>query len=185
MTERDAARSAEVKAAQLEEEARRWRAGAEGERRVADALRCLPSDQWTVLHDLPIGDRGANVDHLVIGPGGVFTVNTKHVAGNVWVAERALLVAGNKTAYLPKATGEARRVSQLLEVALGKPVRVWPVIAFVDTSITVKSMPTDVTVIDATELVPWLLSCPPPLSHDEVRAIAIVADRVSTWSVAI
>jgi len=34
--------------------------------------------------------RGVNVDHLVIGPGGVFSLNAKNVKGSVWVADRTL-----------------------------------------------------------------------------------------------
>jgi len=44
-----------------------------------------PQSPWAVWHDLPIGTRGANVDHLVVGPGGVFSVNTKKTHGRVWL----------------------------------------------------------------------------------------------------
>jgi hypothetical protein len=43
-------------------EERAWRVGARGERAVARELARLPSDQWFMLHDIPIGSRGANVD---------------------------------------------------------------------------------------------------------------------------
>jgi hypothetical protein len=61
---------------------------------VGARLDRLP-DGWCVLNAIPVGDRGADIDHLVIGPGGVFTLNTKHhPKGKVWVAENALLVNG-------------------------------------------------------------------------------------------
>jgi Nuclease-related domain. len=62
-----------------------------------------------VFNDVPIGQLGANIDHVVVGPGGTFTVNTKNRSGKVWLAPRTLLVNGIKTDYLPKAAGEAAR----------------------------------------------------------------------------
>lgn len=58
------------------ESARRWQWGAGGERRVGRALRPLERRGWLVLHDL-MKPRGGNVDHLVAGPGGAFTIETK------------------------------------------------------------------------------------------------------------
>ena len=104
------------------------------------ALEALHGTTWRVLHDLVIGSRGANVDHLVIGPGGVFTINTKNVSGSVWVAERALLIGGTKhSEFLPKAVNEAAHVSSRLSRAVGAHVDVSPAIVFVDSELTVKA----------------------------------------------
>jgi Nuclease-related domain len=50
---------------------RAWRRGAVGERRTARLLAPLERRGWAVLHDLAIPGTQANIDHLVIGPGGV------------------------------------------------------------------------------------------------------------------
>ena len=47
---------------------RAWRVGARGERVVGEELEKLASKGWTVVHDVPVGERGANVDHVVVGP---------------------------------------------------------------------------------------------------------------------
>jgi hypothetical protein len=47
-----------------------WRRGAAGERRTARLLDPLARHGWTVLHDLAVPGSRANLDHLVIGPGG-------------------------------------------------------------------------------------------------------------------
>jgi Nuclease-related domain len=44
--------------------------GAVGERRTAGLLALLERQGWAVLHDLAIPGSAANIDHLVIGPGG-------------------------------------------------------------------------------------------------------------------
>jgi hypothetical protein len=38
---------------------------------------------WAVLHDLAVPCSRANVDHLVIGPGGVFVIDSKHYRGRL------------------------------------------------------------------------------------------------------
>jgi Nuclease-related domain len=38
---------------------------------------------WVILHDLAIPGSRANLDHLVIGPGGVFVINSKQYQGRL------------------------------------------------------------------------------------------------------
>jgi hypothetical protein len=52
----------------------RWRIGAEGEKQTGKVLNRL-GDGWTVRHDLQ--GRYGNVDHLVVGPPGVFLIDSK------------------------------------------------------------------------------------------------------------
>lgn len=60
-----------------------WQVGVYGEQATAKALRPLEEDGWIVLHDLPAG-RG-NVDHIAIGPGGVYLLDSKRLGGKVSV----------------------------------------------------------------------------------------------------
>jgi hypothetical protein len=60
-----------------------WRRGAAGERRTARLLDPLERHGWAVLHDLAIPGSRANLDHLVIGPGGVFVIDSKHYRGRL------------------------------------------------------------------------------------------------------
>jgi hypothetical protein len=65
------------------EQARTWQRGAAGERRTARLLDRLTRDGFVVFHDLAVPDSPANVDHLVIGPSGVFVIDTKQWTGSV------------------------------------------------------------------------------------------------------
>jgi Nuclease-related domain len=58
--------------------------GAAGEEHVGSLLEELSEGGWRVIHDVSLG-RG-NVDHVLIGPAGVFTVETKSHPGPVRVA---------------------------------------------------------------------------------------------------
>jgi Nuclease-related domain len=60
-----------------------WRRGAAGERRTARLLGPLERHGWAVLHDLALPGSRANLDHLVIGPGGVFAIDSKQYRGRL------------------------------------------------------------------------------------------------------
>lgn len=64
----------------------RWKRGAEGERQTGKALRPLEKKGWHVRHDLADRGRG-NLDHVVVGMGGVFLLYSKNVAGSVIVED--------------------------------------------------------------------------------------------------
>jgi hypothetical protein len=64
-------------------EAVAWRRGAAGERRTARLLGPLERQGWVVLHDLAVPGSRANIDHLVIGPGGIFVIDSKQYRGRL------------------------------------------------------------------------------------------------------
>lgn len=70
---------------------RAWTAGAEGEARVARILDELGLQGWKALHDVRWPGRPkANLDHLLIGPGGVIVIDAKNWTGNVQLANGVL-----------------------------------------------------------------------------------------------
>jgi hypothetical protein len=54
---------------------RSWRDGARGERATARRLQRLERHGYMVLHDLQVPGSHANLDHLAIGPAGVFVID--------------------------------------------------------------------------------------------------------------
>jgi hypothetical protein len=65
------------------EQARSWQRGAHGERRTARLLDRLTRDGYVIFHDLAVPGSDANVDHLVIGPTGLFVIDSKQWTGSV------------------------------------------------------------------------------------------------------
>jgi Nuclease-related domain len=63
-------------AARLDADACRWEGSASGEVATAEALRSLPPDH-VVLNDVPVPGSELNVDHVVVGPTGVWAIDTK------------------------------------------------------------------------------------------------------------
>jgi hypothetical protein len=159
-----------------------WYLGAQGEITVGKMLATLPPD-WTVFHAVPIGKNDTDIDHILVGPGGIFTINTKHhCRKHVWVGARTVTVSGHKKAYLPAAEHEAERVSTVLRERMPLVTPVQPVVALVDPKqITFRDKPTQVKVLDARALRPWLLNLQPVLSDDEIAEVVVILDSPATW----
>ncbi|MFB9308630.1 nuclease-related domain-containing protein [Agromyces hippuratus] len=143
----------------LAADATSWYGGALGELAVGARLQGLNGD-WTVLHSVPIGKHDTDIDHVIVGPTGVFTINTKrHPGGRIWLGVHMLMINGQKTDYLRKARAEALQASRRLTAASGAPVTATPIIVLVGAkAITVKQRPADVVVLREEELVRWLQS---------------------------
>lgn len=164
-------------------EERAWRVGARGEEKVAKELAEL-GPRWRVLHAVPVGEKGSDIDHVVIGPAGVITLNAKrHPRGKAWIGERAIIVNGQRTDYLRNSSFEAKRATRLLSSACGRTINVVAAIVFVDLeNFTVKQMPADVHVTTRLRLVKWLRSLPVVLDDAEVEEIYARARLASTWT---
>ena len=88
------------------------RSGILGEQAVADALAGLPSSYW-VLHGVSTGH--GDVDHVVIGPTGVFAIETKAWQGSFYRRRGQLYCNGKPAEHvLRQARGAAGQVRQLL-----------------------------------------------------------------------
>jgi hypothetical protein len=68
----------------------RWRQGADGEKATARALRRLTRNGWVVVHDLD--RRRGNIDHVLVGPPGIFLLDSKDLFGAVSVTGGRLSV---------------------------------------------------------------------------------------------
>ena len=90
-----------------------WRRGAAGERRTARLLGPLERQGWAVLHDLALPGSPANLDHLMIGPGGVFVIDSKYYRGRLQLDASGRLWHGRYplTAVLRAVSFEADRAA--------------------------------------------------------------------------
>lgn len=166
----------------LTTETRSWYRGALGEIVVGDALDTL-GPQWDVLHAVPVGSGESDIDHVVIGPPGVFTVNTKnHSAQDVCVTGSTFTVSGKRYPYISNAIFEAKRAARLLSEVAGRPVEVTAMLVVVDPHrLTVRASPADFVVISSRQLMRWFDRAPRTLTGDEVAFISDVVDRPTTW----
>jgi hypothetical protein len=139
--------------------------------------------EWTVLHAVPVGAGASDIDHVLIGPPGVFTLNTKNHTGQaVWVAGRTLMVAGQKQRHLYNAAHEASRAASLLSRATGGPVAVTGVVVILSPkSLTVKAKPEGAAVVTDNRLLSWIRHQPVILAPGQIAVIAAAATQPRTW----
>jgi len=161
---------------------RAWRLGGDGEQAVAEQLERL-GPAWRVLHSIVLSEEGTDLDHLVIGPGGVFCINTKnHPRAAVWVAGATFMVNGQHHPYVRASENEAKKVSRVLTAACGFEVHVRGVISVVNANtLTVKQQPAQVRIASRRHVVEWLNSQPQLFSAEKVDSVYGVARRSSTW----
>ncbi len=161
---------------------RSWRVGAAGERAVARTLALFRPLGWKALHAVPVGTRGADIDHVVIGPGGVFSINAKHHRGaHVKAGRQVVFVAGQKTRYAQNSLHEAARASQRLSQALGRPIDVEPLIVIVGARSLKGNRADGVQVLTRTTLAWTLLFAKRRNTRREVDELFEIARRSTTW----
>ncbi|MGY4645383.1 NERD domain-containing protein [Cellulomonas sp. URHB0016] len=178
---------------------------------VRTRLDRLTDEGWEVVRDVPLGRQGDMVGHLLIGPGGIFTVSERREAGRTCHADgltdeddvdvqpghrgrpgsastvvldgRQMIVDGVPVAALRVARLEASRVQgHLLAAAIpGISVR-GVIVVHGDLEIVGVVGPEDPLVVHRTDVPGLFRQMPVRLDPARARAIAQIARRRRTWS---
>ncbi|WP_426593154.1 nuclease-related domain-containing protein [Cellulomonas sp. McL0617] len=151
---------------------------------VRTRLERLTDEGWQVIHDVPLGRQGTLVEHLLIGPGGVFTVaERRHPGLKIVVDGRSLEVDGRSVAYLRDAKLEAARVRGLLLTAGCADVNVrGVVVVHGDLELRPSAVQCETVVMSRQDVQAAFRRMPERLDIHRVAAIAHVARQRATWS---
>ncbi|WP_427921211.1 nuclease-related domain-containing protein [Streptomyces sp. cg40] len=160
-----------------------WIIGLRGEVLTARRLAKLRGHGWLTLHAVQWAT-GTDIDHIAIGPAGVFSINSKRHPGKaVWYGDREITVNGSTTHHIAASLSEARRVSRALSKHCGFEVPVRPVISVVHArKLVVKNANTPVLVLEVGQLDRVLSGLTPTLAADQVAHIYGIARWSHTWS---
>jgi hypothetical protein len=154
------------------------RLGRDGERAVAEHLEWLRRKDFVVFHDVPNGD--ANVDHVVIGPQGVFTIETKTHSKPVRGECKVTVVGGEVFTNghcldrnpMVQAKAQARWLGNFLRESQFHPF-VWPVVVFPGWFVeSFDNQAEGVWVLEIKALTKFIENEPVRHSLDEVKAMA-------------
>jgi hypothetical protein len=156
------------KAARLNRVADAYERGADGEVATAHALAPLPASEWFTLNDVRCpGKRFANIDHVVIGPGGVFVIDSKAWSGDVTLRDGVLRQNGYKRGSTVAAAADA--ASAVAEqLPSFPPGVVQPVLCFVGEH-EIAGRAGDVMLSTTSNVVQALLTRPAVLDPRSVR----------------
>jgi hypothetical protein len=161
--------------------ARRLVRGERGELCVAEVLDDLRSYGYRVTHDLTRD--GFNIDHVVVGPAGVFAIETKFRSGSGEITFRngeGLFVGGfpEEKDSLKQARGNAWEVHQFIKENCRLDEWVWPLVVFVgDWQVKNDWRSTDALVFTPDSLVTHIVNQQPCLRRNEIDLIASHLER--------
>jgi hypothetical protein len=167
---RDVARRQREKAARLVRSAEMWDRGADGEVNTAAALDDLRRHGWTTFHDVRWpGRQRANIDHVAVGPGGVFVIDSKNWSGDVRLVGD-VLYQGNwrREREVAAVADAALAVSQVLQ---GFPAT--PVLCFVGSE-RIGGWARDVMLSSSPTLAAELTSQPPVLGVGSIQRVTTI-----------
>jgi hypothetical protein len=153
---------------QAERSTKAWDAGAVGERVVAEKLSELVPRGWYVLHDVHWPGRPkANLDHVLVGPGGVVVVDAKNWTGEVRVSSGVLWQGRYaRTQAVEGALAQCAAVASVLAPPHRRMVR--PLICMAAQPDLFGVTNSDVAVVGAQRVVGAIEALPPVLDQQAV-----------------
>ncbi|MGA3268511.1 MAG: nuclease-related domain-containing protein [Verrucomicrobiota bacterium] len=164
---------------------RDYRRGLVGEQAVAEQLRPLFASGYQIFHDIPCetGKRKWNIDHVAVGPAGVFAIETKYRTkkpGKNGARDHEATFDGNRIEfasgdYDAQAAGQARDNARWLEKELskatGERVTVQPIVALPGWWVTLKAN-SDVKVLSGKQVAGFIGTEPVKLSDKAIQRIS-------------
>jgi hypothetical protein len=161
--------------------ARRINRGERGELHVADVLEELRTEGYRPVHDI-VGD-GFNIDHVIVGPAGVFAIETKYRSGRGEITFRNTegVFVGDRLEEkdcFKQARGGAATISDLIHENCGRRQSVTPIVVFVgDWKIKDEWRDTDARVFTPDGLLRYIRNQQPRLTRKDIELIASHLER--------
>ncbi len=157
--------------------------GYRGEQMVADLLGMLEPLGFRIIHGLEFTDDNGytrDIDHTVVGPTGIFAIETKNWNGRMWKADGDRLIHNgvDKTGSVLQALGEAKELKRRLEV--GHVPVPWVKAVLVSAKSTLPEVRVEfkyVTLVGASDLVPFVRDRRRVLSDSEVASAGTAVTR--------
>ena len=163
---------------------RRMKQGRDGERIAGESLEKLRAYGYEIFHDIVAGN--FNIDHVVVGPSGIYAIETKTISKRGGVEEKAecdgesILIRGFPLPDnpVPQAKGNARWFAGYLHETTATRFRVKPVVLMPGWFVVNRAKPCDLLLLNEHEnsLKSWIVDQAETLSKADR---ALVSSRLS------
>jgi hypothetical protein len=141
--------------------------GAKAEEKVAVRLADLP-DGYHGFHDIDF--KGFNVDHVVVGPAGIFLIETKSHRGRIDADGDTLLLNGHppEKNFLNQTWSQKKDLEEFLWKQTSMHWKVHPVLCFTSAFVRTRKPVKGITVASMEYLNKFLLSQPEVMKEEEI-----------------
>ena len=159
--------------------AQRYEQGAIGEQLIAETLAPLAEQGWVLLHDRRKPGSPANLDHLLVGPGGVLVLDAKNwTGGRVRLDTRGIAVGSWRK---DDALHAARIDADVVRDALRRQAPQAPVLGGLalvhDMGLAAATFHQGAYVVQRGHLLAWVAGLPVVLTEQEVNCVAGLVDQ--------
>jgi hypothetical protein len=166
-----------AKICNFKKEIKRLKLARDGERLVGESLERLREIGYLVFHDIICGN--FNIDHVIIGQPGVFTIETKTISkplkgrADIQYDGTKITINGFSPDRDPiaQAKAQAHWLKDLLRDLMGKNLKVRPVVLYPGWFISCQPREVQVWVLNEKALPHFLKNEPSLLNLEEVHAI--------------
>ncbi|GII84091.1 hypothetical protein Ssi03_20810 [Sphaerisporangium siamense] len=160
-----------------------WRRASAAERRTEAQLKKLERNGYLTLHARGFPGSDAQIDHLVVGPTGVYAVDSekwdKRLPVRVQSHRKLFHGPFNQKPRLDEARWEASQAGELIGKALGREITVVPSLAIYGPAIPWKILNIrEVDVFDGSRVRKWITNRERSLTEEEIEQIFAAAEQV-------
>ncbi len=144
--------------------------GAHAEEVVSERLMNLP-DGYHVFHDIAFD--GFNIDHIVVGPGGIFLVETKSHKGKIDAQGDTLLLDGAQPPknFLNQTWSQTFQLRDFLKKQTSKEWNVKPILCFTRAFVSIRTQVKGITVVNKKYLTTYLSKQQQSLNSENIETI--------------
>jgi hypothetical protein len=156
-----------------------YNGGWQGEKQVAKLLTRTLSDDYYLLNDLYLREGGGDIDHIVLGPNGVFVLETKNWSGNITSNGDELQRAGKRNSSGSPSRQIKRNAAKIQQLIGNSPnlrqLGVWVegVVVFTNEHASIKINNPTVTVLRLPQLPNHIITyrCSSYFSREQLEVI--------------
>ncbi len=138
---------------------------------AAELFRLTNLDpRWGFMQSARQNGGITELDHWVIGPGGVYLLDAKHLPGSrLYVAGDQFLVDGYEQPFVPQMRTQAQLSSARLSVSTHWDIDITGIIVpFHGRKLTIDHQSDDVAVLDEIDVAEWLLNRPEQFTKQQI-----------------
>lgn len=174
----------------------RWKSGLSGEKRVERNLSNKLSDEYSMYNDVLLkdGQRSGNIDHIVVGPTGIFVIETKNNQGVITYDRYGWKGMGENKNPIFQVNKNMFRVKDVLkkcDVFTEKPPYLKSVVVFSNPKVNLKIMSQpdygcivhQIKSFEDPSLADLVKKEPERFSHEELGKIEqCLEDSIGNWA---